>query len=255
MAYASKQGRARINPSAPQAAGACDRCGFVYSFRDLRWQYDWRGASLVNIRILVCSDCFDEPQEQLRAIVVPADPLPIEQARVIDFVGASVDYQTVTAPTVYDPTTGIPIPSTTTLLTQDGQNLTTQPLGPNALPVRPFTGLEPGAIMPLQNNTGVAVAYNVLLPVVSVSSIGTTVISVTCSKPHGLQTNAQISVEGVSNKIADGFYSVTPTTATAFTYMVNSAIPSGSILTPTTRILTASVGLPYNYSQIPQTGT
>ena len=110
MAYASKQGRARINPTAPQAAGACDRCGFVYSFRDLRWQYDWRGASLVNIRILVCSDCFDEPQEQLRAIVVPADPLPIEQARVIDFVGASVDYQTVTAPKVYDPTTGIPIP-------------------------------------------------------------------------------------------------------------------------------------------------
>lgn len=248
MAYASKQGRARINPSAPQAAGACDRCGFVYSFRDLRWQYDWRGASLVNIRILVCSDCFDEPQEQLRAIVVPADPLPIEQARVIDFVGASVDYQTVTAPTVYDPTTGIPIPSTTTLLAQNGQNLTVQTIGnPN--------GLEPGAIMPLQVVNGVPTAFDVALPLVSVSSIGTTIVTVTCSKPHGLQTNAQISVEGVSNKIADGFYSVTPTTATAFTYMVNSAIPSGSILTPTTRILTASVGLPYNYSQIPQTGT
>jgi hypothetical protein len=255
MAYASKQGRARVNPSSPRAAGICDRCGFVYQFSDLKWQYDWRGASLQNLRFLVCNDCYDTPQEQLRAIVVPADPVPIEQARIQDFAAASTDYQTITQPTVYDPTTGIPIPSTTTLLTQDGQNLTTQPLGPNALPVRPFTGLEPGAIMPLQNNTGAAVAYDVLLPVVSVSSIGTTVISVTCSKPHGLQTNAQISVEGVSNVVACGFYNVTPTTATAFTYMVNSIIPAGSLLTGTTRILTANVGVPYNYSQIPQTGT
>jgi hypothetical protein len=247
MGYASKSGRARTNPSSPQAHAICDRCGFRYNFVDLQWQFDWRGASLQNLRFLVCRDCLDTPQEQLRAIVVPADPVPIEQARVQDFVAASTDYQTVTQPTVRDQFTGVLIPSTTILQTQDGQDLTTQPIGP---PV----GLDPGAIMPLQNNTGAAVAYDVLLPVVSVSSIGTTVITVTCSKPHNLQTNAQISVEGVSNKIACGFYSVTPTTATAFTYMVNSAIPAGSLLTGTTRILTANVGLPYNYSQIPQTG-
>ena len=255
MAYASRSGRARTSSSNPQAFGVCDRCGIWYNLVNLRWQYDWRGATMQNIRLLVCNTCYDEPQTQLRAIVVPADPVPIEQARIQDFAAASTDYQTITQPTVYDPTTGIPIPSTTTLLTQDGQNLTTQPLGPNALPVNPFTGLEPGAIMPLQVVNGVPTAFDVALPLVSVSSIGTTIVTVTCSKPHGLQTNAQISVEGVSNKIADGFYSVTPTTATAFTYMVNSVIPSGSILTPTTRILTASVGLPYNYSQIPQTGT
>ena len=248
MGYASRSGRARTSASTPRAFAVCDRCAMWYNHYQLRWQMDWAGASLINKRLLVCDRCYDDPQEQLRAIVVPADPVPIEQARVEDYVDASVDYQTVTAPTVYDPTTGIPIPSTTTLLAQNGQNLTVQTIGnPN--------GLEPGAIMPLQVVNGVPTAFDVALPLVSVSSIGTTIVTVTCSKPHGLQTNAQISVEGVSNKIADGFYSVTPTTATAFTYMVNSAIPSGSILTPTTRILTASVGLPYNYIQIPQTGT
>jgi len=243
MAYASKSGRARTSSTSPSAHAICDRCGFRYNFVNLQWQYEWRGAALLNTRILVCCDCLDTPQEQNRAIVVPADPTPIVNARVQDFSLAETDYQTINLPTVYDPQTGIVIPSTTNLITQDGQNLTTQPIGP---PV----GLEPGAIMPLQGT----VHYDVLLPVVSISSIGTSIISVTCSAPHNLATNAQISVSGASNNAIDGFYSITVTTATAFTYTVASAIPSGSFLTGTTRVLTANVGLPYNYTQIPQTG-
>jgi prophage tail gpP-like protein len=104
--------------------------------------------------------------------------------------------------------------------------------------------------MPLQNN----VAYAVQLPVLSLSSVGTATITVTCSSVHNLLNNSQISVAGTANKIADGFYSVTVTSATAFTYMVNSAIAAGSLLTGTTKVLTAKVGLPYNYSQIPQAG-
>jgi hypothetical protein len=61
-------------------------------------------------------------------------------------------------------------------------------------------------------------------------------------------------VAGTTNKVADGFYSVTYKTATSFTYMVNSAIASGSLLTGTTKVLTTKVGLPYNYAQIPQAG-
>ena len=88
MSYASKQGRARANPAAPTAAAICDRCGFVYQHSALRWQYDWRGASLANIRLLVCNTCYDNAQQQLRAIVVPADPLPISNPRTQDFVAA-----------------------------------------------------------------------------------------------------------------------------------------------------------------------
>lgn len=91
MGYASQAGRARTDPRNPQAHAICDRCGFRYNWVNLRWQYDWRGASMQNIRLLVCEDCYDVPQEQLRAIVVPADPTPIVNARVQDFVVAETN--------------------------------------------------------------------------------------------------------------------------------------------------------------------
>jgi len=243
MAYASLSGRARTNPSSPEAHAICDRCGFRYNHSDLKWQFDWRGASMQNIRILVCDTCMDTPQSQLRAIVIPADPEPIIQARVQDFAVAETNFSTISAPTVYDPVTGIPIPSTTTLVTQSGQNMTTQPIGiPNEI--------DQGAIMPLQGKTH----YRVRLYPLSVSSIGTDQISVTFPSPHGLSTNNQISVEGLSNVHACGAYSITVTTATAFTYQTNVVITSGSLLTASTLMLTANVGVPYGYEQIPQTG-
>lgn len=243
MSYASQSGRAKTSATNPQAHAICDRCGFRYNHAELKWQYDWRGAMIQNIRILVCDTCYDTPQEQLRSIVVPADPTPIVNARVQDFAAAESNYQTVTAPPTIDPETGIPIPGSTTLVTQDGQQLTTQPYGP---PV----GLTQPAVPPLKGTT----QYAVRLPVLSVSANGTTIITVTCSQPHNLETNDQISVEGVTNTKACGFYSITKLTATAFTYQTAKVIPAGALLTSTTRIITASVGLPYGYTQIPQTG-
>jgi hypothetical protein len=244
MAYASRSGRAKTSVTNPQAHAICDRCGFRYNHVNLRWQFDWRGATIQNIKILVCDTCYDKPQEQLRAIVVPADPTPIVNARVQDFANAESNYQTVTQAPVTDPTTGIPIPSTTVLNTQNGMTLTTQPYGQ---PV----GLEADAVQPQFESKH----YATLLPVLSVSSTGSTTVTVTCSAPHGLCTNDQISASGLTNIVANGFYSVTVTTATAFTYQTNTAIPAGSLLGATSRIITALVGLPYGYTQIPQIGT
>jgi hypothetical protein len=42
---------------------------------------DWAGVQLINKRILVCPKCLDKPQQQLRAIVLPADPVPIRNPR------------------------------------------------------------------------------------------------------------------------------------------------------------------------------
>ena len=183
------------------------------------------------------------PQAQLRAIVLPADPVPIQNPRVQDYAQAESNFVATNAPTVYDPTTGIPIPSTTDLAAENGQNLTNQPIGQ---PV----GLDQNAVMPLYGQT----AYRVNLNPVSVQANGTTIITVTCPAPHGLATDAQIAVEGLTNNKADGFYSITVTTATAFTYTVTNAIPAGSLLQGTTLMVTALVGLPYGYTQIPQTG-
>jgi hypothetical protein len=215
----------------------------VYQFNTLNWQYDWRGASLQNLRILVCKSCLDTPQEQLRAVVLPADPTPIVNARVENFAVAETDYVTTSAPTVYDPKTGIPMPSTTNIVTQDGQNLTTQPYGP---PI----GLQQAAIMPLNVKTH----YGVKISPLSVTANGTTIITVTCSKPHGLSTNDQISVLGLSDVKANGFYSIATSNPITFTYQTNSVIPAGALLQGSTNIVTALVGLPYGYTQIPQVG-
>lgn len=243
MAYASIAGRARTSSSNPQAHAICDRCGFRYNRVNLNWQYDWRGAALQNVRILVCDTCMDTPQEQLRAIVVPADPVPIDQPRTQDFVQAETNYQTITAPPTIDPVTGIPIPGTTTLSAQNGQNLLTQPIGEPA-------GIDQSAVMPLEGTTH----YRVKLYPLSVSSLGSDQITVTFASAHGLSTNDQIVVEGLSNPDATGAYSITVTTATAFTYQTNVAIPAGALLTGTTLMVTANIGLPYGFDQLPQTG-
>jgi len=114
MGYASQAGRARTNARNPQAHAICDRCGFRYNHVDLRWQYDWRGASMQNLKVLVCNTCYDMPQEQLRAIVVPADPTPIINARVQDFVTAETNTR-FTSGTSLVPVSGSGNGSTATL--------------------------------------------------------------------------------------------------------------------------------------------
>ncbi len=85
MAYASISGQARTSVSRPRAFSVCDRCSRWWNHSVLRWQMDWAGTSLINKRILVCPPCYDTPQQQLRAIVIPADPVPIQQPRTEPF--------------------------------------------------------------------------------------------------------------------------------------------------------------------------
>jgi len=82
MAWASKAGHATTDPSAPEAFGICDRCGFTYNLaRDLPWQFDFRGPRLANLRLRICRPCQDTPWEFYKPIVVPPDPLPVLNPR------------------------------------------------------------------------------------------------------------------------------------------------------------------------------
>jgi hypothetical protein len=47
----------------------------------MKFQFQWQGFSLVNLRLLVCDRCLDVPQPQLRTIIIPPDPLPIYNPR------------------------------------------------------------------------------------------------------------------------------------------------------------------------------
>ena len=145
MGYASQSGRARTNASHPQAHAICDRCGFRYNHVDLRWQYDWAGASMINRRLLVCNSCYDVPQQQLRAIVVPSDPVPIQNARIQDFVTAETNYRTTSGQDTVDPTTGLPVPETVQRITQSGDNRVPQQTGEPSGGLNQNPGTDPNA--------------------------------------------------------------------------------------------------------------
>lgn len=110
MAYASRAGRARTSVSNPQAFAVCDRCGIWYNHVNLRPQVAWQGATLQNIQLLVCTLCYDTPQENVRSIVLPADPTPIRNPREEYFVAAETNWRTTSGQDTIDPRTGIPIP-------------------------------------------------------------------------------------------------------------------------------------------------
>lgn len=80
MAY-RPHGRARVNPTNPEAFAICDRCGALYNHVDLSFQFDYRGMELKNTGRLVCRPCTDIANEQLKPRIIPADPTPIMNAR------------------------------------------------------------------------------------------------------------------------------------------------------------------------------
>lgn len=141
MAYASKAGRAKTSARSPQAHAICDRCGFRYNHVNLRWQYDWAGASLVNRRILVCNTCYDTPQEQLRAIVIPADPVPIINPRVPNYAQDASNTRVTSGQDTINSNTGIPVPGDDVRITQDDDTRVTQQTGepPGGLNEEPGT--------------------------------------------------------------------------------------------------------------------
>jgi hypothetical protein len=66
----------------PRPIGCCDRCGFYYYLDELVWQMDYRGNSLQNLQIRVCTrTCYDVPQDQLRPIIIGPDPVPLKDPR------------------------------------------------------------------------------------------------------------------------------------------------------------------------------
>ena len=73
--------RYSVSSRAPRARACCDRCYREYNHDQLKYQFQWQGTKLQNLKILVCRECLDVPQEQLRTIIIPADPIPIMDPR------------------------------------------------------------------------------------------------------------------------------------------------------------------------------
>jgi hypothetical protein len=79
----------------------------MYNHHDLRWQYDYRGRSLQNLRLLVCETCLDRPQPQLMPRILTPDPVPIRNPRLntyaIGYTSTMFDYTVVPGTDVLRP--------------------------------------------------------------------------------------------------------------------------------------------------------
>lgn len=73
--------RAYASATKPEAWGQCDRCNRTYLHKNLTFQKKWQGIQLANLFVLVCWECYDKPQENIRTLIIPPDPVPIMNAR------------------------------------------------------------------------------------------------------------------------------------------------------------------------------
>jgi hypothetical protein len=108
---------------------------------NLCWQYEWAGTQLINKRILVCNTCMDEPQQQLRAIVVPPDPIPIVNPRIESYIADETNYRYTSGQNTTNAATGIPVPGGDVRITQNSKTRVTQQTGepPGGLNQEPGT--------------------------------------------------------------------------------------------------------------------
>lgn len=81
MVSFAPKGHATVNPQRPSAFAICDRCGFQYNHRDLRWDVQYAGKFVRRTGFLVCDTCWDVPNPTMQPFVLPPDPVPILNSR------------------------------------------------------------------------------------------------------------------------------------------------------------------------------
>lgn len=81
MGFADIHGKARVSTSAPAGFAQCDYCYETYNLVDLRPQMEWYGTTLTDTGFKACHRCISRPQDQLRPIILPPDPIPLLQPR------------------------------------------------------------------------------------------------------------------------------------------------------------------------------
>lgn len=246
MAYASQSGRARTSARNPQAHAICDRCGFRYNHVNLRWQYDWRGATLQNIRLLVCDPCYDEPQAQLRSIVVPADPTPIMNARIQDFVTAETNNR-YTSGTSLVPTSGTGNGSTATLTLAVPVDFPAIAVGSTVI----VSGMEPTGF----NKTAIVTACTTGNPfTISYASSALGPLAVIGVVQVNIDPTTGLPIVGGDNRVTS--YDDQPTANSRVTQTTGEP-PGGLNQEPGTDPNAPGnddPGLPYNFDEVPRTG-
>lgn len=242
MAYASKSGRAKTSARDPRAFAVCDRCAIWYNHHQLTWQYDWAGASLINKRILVCESCYDEPQNQLRAIILPADPMPIVNPRTEPFAYDESNQRQVSGANTVNTATGIPVPGGDTRVTSSGGVAT------NDVRSTQETGAPSGSLNPLPGTDPNAVTYRT---VINASNNGIGVVRLTLNTTSGMITGQKVivgEVEGVPGANGQFFITVLGISQIDLqnSTFTGAYVSGGYVIN--------DPSLPYGFNEIPRTG-
>lgn len=230
-------GRAKVSTRNPEAFAICDGCGFLYQHSELRFQLQWSGNKLVNLKQLVCRRCNDIPQTQLRAIVLPADPMPIMNPRVQNYQAASTDYRATSGQNTVNPLTGIPIPGNTLRITENDDFRVTQQ-----------TGAPNGSLNELPGTDPNAVTYRVIS---NAADNGSGLIRLTVNTTSGMITGQQVTVADiVGTTEANGNWTITVISLTEIDLVGSTfanAYTSGGYVVN-------NPALPYGATEIPKTG-
>lgn len=203
---------------------------------------DWAGASLINKRMLVCDTCYDKPQNQLRAIVLSADPVPIVNPRTEPYAWDSTDYRQVSGYNTVDPYTGIPIPSGDLRVTTENNDPTVDKR------VTQQTGEPPNGTNQLPGTDPNAVSFRL---VTNALNNGSGLIRLTIGNTNGFITGQNVTVgdiEGVT--AANGNWQITVVNATQID--LDGSVFAGSYSSGGYVINNPS--LPRGFNEIPATG-
>lgn len=193
---------------------------------------------MINKRILVCPTCLDKPQEQLRAIIVPSDPVPIANPRVEYFVDYESNTRITSQTPTTDPTTGIPVPAGDTRITQDYNTRSTQ-----------MTGEPPNGTNTLPGTDPNAVTYRTVTNAVS---NGSGLIRLTLATTNGMITGQTVTVQDVGGvTAASGNWTITVINTTQIDLQSSSF--SGTYTSG--GYVVNNPSLPYNFTEVPKTGT
>lgn len=243
MGYASRSGRARTSARNPQAFAICDRCAIWYNHVNLRWQYDWAGASLINKRILVCNTCYDEPQQQLRAIIIPADPTPIVNPRVEPYAWDEIDRRQLSGYNTTNAQTGIPVQQGDTRVTTIDGDI------PDRTRVTQQTGEAPYGTNQKPGTDPNAVTFR---DITNVTNNGIGIIRVTVSVTSGFITGQRVIINDVDGvDAANGKWTITVINPSQFDLQNSSftgAYVSGGYVIN-------NPSLPYGFDEVPKTGS
>jgi hypothetical protein len=209
---------------------------------NLRWQYDWAGASLINKRILVCNTCYDEPQQQLRAIIIPADPVPIVNPRVEPYAWDEIDRRQVSGNNTTNTQTGIPVQRGDTRVTTIDTDV------PDQTRVTQQTGEAPGGNNQKPGTDPNAVTYR---NITNVTNNGIGIIRVTVSVTSGFITGQRVIINDVVGvTAANGKWTITVINPSQFD-LQNSSFTGAYI---SGGYVINNPSLPYGFDEIPKTG-